>query len=306
MSATLLESRAINEIAGVLYDFLPGKPHPYANAKISFEGISKDLNLSSLWTGGSKRPAITALLQSTLELHRDRFCQLMLEIIKRGMAYRDNKGDPITRDEIQLLNDLIVGVGFKIPKLWDEAFLNSLPSVEVKPEQKQVQVSQGMLDHLNNELLNLSRLAPQARGFAFEKYLKELFAAFDLEPRSSFRLVGEQIDGSLQHDGHTYLIEVKWQNEQIGNRDLSVFQEQVESKSRWSRGLYISFSGFTSDGLEAFARGRSTSIIGFTGEDLFFILDGKMPLPEAISRKTRRAAETGQFLVRIYELSLEQ
>jgi len=37
--------------------------------------------------------------------------------------------------------------------------------------------------------------SPQSRGFAFEKYLKSIFEISGLEPRGSFKLVGEQIDG---------------------------------------------------------------------------------------------------------------
>ena len=38
---------------------------------------------------------------------------------------------------------------------------------------------------------------PQKRGFEFERFLNAMFAAYGLSPRSSFRLVGEQIDGSF-------------------------------------------------------------------------------------------------------------
>ncbi len=39
------------------------------------------------------------------------------------------------------------------------------------------------------------------------------------------------------------------------------------------------------------------------GQDLFFILDGKMRLDEAINMKARRAAEGNDFFVSVFELS---
>ena len=46
-------------------------------------------------------------------------------------------------------------------------------------------------------LITISLMDPQPRGYAFEKFLKDVFDAFGLAARASFRLRGEQIDGSL-------------------------------------------------------------------------------------------------------------
>ena len=62
-------------------------------------------------------------------------------------------------------------------------------------------------------LLDVSKLNPQPRGYAFEKFLKGMFDAFGLSARASFRLVGEQIDGSFVLGGDTYLLEAKWTND---------------------------------------------------------------------------------------------
>src|ERR1051325_4262830 len=99
MSLSLSESQAINEIAKRLYEFLPGKAHPFADQRISFLAAAHDCGVGPLWSGGSKLPAIASLLQETLEHHRDRFCPLLLEVIKRGLIYRNSKRNPITREE---------------------------------------------------------------------------------------------------------------------------------------------------------------------------------------------------------------
>lgn len=163
-------------------------------------------------------------------------------------------------------------------------------------------VNPATLAELKELLLGMSSLESHQRGFAFEKILTQLFDVYGLAPRGSFRLMGEQIDGSFEINSDTYLLEAKWHTEQIPQSDLLIFREKVESKSTWARGMFISYSDFTEHGRKAFARGRATNIIGMTGQDLFFILDGDMSLPEVILRKARRATETGEFFVSVFDL----
>ena len=102
---------------------------------------------------------------------------------------------------------------------------------------------------------------PQLRGFAFEKYLNNLFEVYGLQPRGSFRVIGEQIDGSFLLHNEVYLLEAKWTNKKIDKGDLVIFNEKVSSKSGFTRGLFISFSGFSDEALATFANGRTINIV---------------------------------------------
>lgn len=202
MALSLKESQAVIELAKILYDFLPANPYPSANQALSFPGVAQKLGLQKFWQGGSKRPAVTTLLTCTLENERGRFCALVLEIVKTAFIYRANK-DPVTREHIIALNSAVLRIGFKIPDLWESDFLNGLPSNTNATENKVELAKKVDVTHLSSGFLEILKLDPQRRGFAFEKFLKDVFAAFDLSPKSSFRLVGEQIDGSLQIDSDT-------------------------------------------------------------------------------------------------------
>lgn len=304
MNLSLIEIQTISEMADFLYPFLPGNPHPYADQSISFAGIASDLDLERFWTGGSKRPAIATLLEGTLSQAKNKFCPLMIQIVTLGLKYR-GKSNPITKEEIEQLNEFINKLDFKIPELWNPNFLEGLPSV--KPKEDKVATAKketlkNILPLLLKELLNLEKLASQKRGYAFEKFLNTLFNTFDMKARSPFRLVGEQIDGSIEFKGNIYLIEAKWQNAPVGNADLLVLHGKVGGKASWSRGIFISYSGFTKEGLEAFSKGRPTNLIAVTGQDLYFILEGKMPLDQIIRLKARLAAEEGRVYVPVQEL----
>ena len=87
MSLSLSETQVIAELADHLYDYLPGKAHPYARPPISFETIAVQSGLGNFWPGGSKLPAITALLEHTLEHQRGRFCDLVVTVVREGIKY---------------------------------------------------------------------------------------------------------------------------------------------------------------------------------------------------------------------------
>jgi hypothetical protein len=156
------------------------------------------------------------------------------------------------------------------------------------------------IEQLRADLLELSKLEPHPRGFAFEKFLKRLFDTYGLEAREPFRLRGEQIDGSFQLTGDTYLLEAKWQGPQCGVADLHAFQGKIEQKAAWTRGLFISNSGFSDDGLLAFGRGKR--VICMDGLDLYETLHRALPLNHVLERKARRAAETGLPFARVRDL----
>ncbi len=153
---------------------------------------------------------------------------------------------------------------------------------------------------LMSRLLEVSSLPPQKRGYAFEAFLKEMFDAYDLCARASFRLTGEQIDGSFVMQNETYLLEAKWQNTPIGVADLHTFEGKLGEKASWSRGFFVSNSGFSIEGLQAFGRGKR--IICMDGFDLSEMLRLKLPFVEILQAKVRRAAETGNPFVSVRDL----
>lgn len=153
---------------------------------------------------------------------------------------------------------------------------------------------------LKTKLIELSSMAAQPRGYAFEAWLKEAFDCFGLEAREPFRHRGEQIDGSFVLQGETYLVEAKWQSAPTGVADLHAFHGKLEQKAAWARGLFVSNSGFTPDGLAAFGRGKR--VICMDGLDLFDALERQIPLNHVLERKVRRAAESGLPFERVRDL----
>ncbi|MCL2799509.1 MAG: restriction endonuclease [Endomicrobia bacterium] len=291
-----LEELAISELSDILYDFLPGQAHPYANQSISFKGIADKIGLSKFWQGGSKRPSINILLSQTFDCERGKFCQLILEIVKTSIKYKPKE---LYREKISKVNDSLLKLKFKIPELHDRTFLTSLPT-----EKKDANIKHPIeVDRkkIYSDLMALSNLedTPQKRGFEFEKFLNNMFLVFGLKPRESFRVVGEQIDGSIELDNEIYLIEAKWHNSQTSVSELDAFSAKIKRKADWTRGLFISFNGFTQEAVTAFEKGN-VNLITMTGQDIYFILEGSnnkyIDLLECLRHKCRYTAETGNII----------
>lgn len=184
-----------------------------------------------------------------------------------------------------------------IERLGGKVSRNQTSDSAVKKDDK---LSDEVASDLLRKLIEITSLDPQPRGYAFERFLKTLFDINGMAGRASFRVVGEQIDGSFELDGETYLLEAKWTNRQTDAADLRAFNAKVQDKASWSRGLFLSNSGFTEEGLAAFGKGKS--LVCMDGFDLSEMLIQRLSLKFVLSKKVRRAAETGRPFVRLRDL----
>ena len=302
-TTTLAETQALAEMADLLYSFLPGSGAPY-----TWREAAAEHGLDSFWVGGSKLPAITQLLEATFEGRRDRFCGLLLTAVKQGMKYRVRKKEPVTREEVQRLNALVRQVGFGIPELLDQKFLDGLPSKTPKdqggpapvpktdPQATARAILYQEMEKLRQQFLVLfAEKNVQARGYAFEGFLNDLFRVNGLAPREPFRVVGEQIDGSFEWQSHVFLLEARWRADVADAPDLYVLRGKVEGKSDWTRGLFISMNDFSSLAADTFSKGRRANLITMDGQDLMLILEQRCSLQDAIRVKLRHAGETGEI-----------
>ncbi len=179
-------------------------------------------------------------------------------------------------------------------------------SITAQPPPKlQPLVSRETLAALRNRFLQISTLPPHDRGYALEKFLYDLFDAYRFNPRPSFRIVGEQIDGSIEFGHEVYLIEAKWQSEPIVQGDLAVLDSRVSGHSQIGRGIFITADCFSKDGITAHERLRPSAMIGIDGQDLHYALEHALPLDEVLRRKLRWLVETGNFHYPVSEFVTE-
>jgi len=100
---------------------------------------------------------------------------------------------------------------------------------------------------------------PQARGYHFERLLTALFQRLAYGREGEGSVYQEQIDGSFQHGGTTYL---SARSEVAPCEDRG--QGQLSERLEGTRGLFVSFEGFTDGALEAFTARRIILLTAWT------------------------------------------
>jgi hypothetical protein len=108
VALSLKETRAISGLADTLYEFLPGSGRAMWRGHVNFGTVAAKVGVGDFWQGGSKKPVINFLLSQTLEYRRGAFQNLILEIVRCGLIYRQKQHKPITITEIDDLNGHIL------------------------------------------------------------------------------------------------------------------------------------------------------------------------------------------------------
>jgi hypothetical protein len=300
---TMVESQSIAELADSLYSFLPA-----SFSAITWPSVAESLGVRECWPDiNSKTQAIPIFLRNLLEHRRGRFCDTILRVIQEGLTYRLRKGNPVTREELETINGLLRKVQFQIPELHERAFLDGLPSSSESPadttDPAAPNVSRQTIDTLRSKFLTLcTEPDERKRGFDFERFLTEFFSAFGLDPRGSFRVNGEQIDGSFEWQRDVFMVEARWRKTPANAADLYVLHGKAE-KSEWTRGLFISINGFSDLASPTFSVGRKANLIAMSGQDLILILEQRWTLPDALRRKLRHTGETAEVFKPLHELT---
>jgi hypothetical protein len=98
----------------------------------------------------------------------------------------------------------------------------------------------------------------QQRGFQLERFLNGFLDFEGLNPRGSFKIIGEQIDGSFAWAASTYLVEAKWVKEPVAGAEFGAFIYKIAGKTLDTRGLYISINGYSPQAMaRTSAKGRA-------------------------------------------------
>jgi hypothetical protein len=163
------------------------------------------------------------------------------------------------------------------------------------------QATAARLAELKAQYQQIVSLTPQQRGFALEKFLHEVFDAFDLEPHRSFRVEGEQIDGGFTLGSEQFLLEAKWQQEPVARDDLDIFKVEIERRSENTLGLLVSINGFQPTAVSLHT-GNHAPMILMDGGDLYAVLDGRIDLREPLNRKRRESSMTGRIMITAAEI----
>lgn len=145
-----------------------------------------------------------------------------------------------------------------------------------RERQAEVQRAGMDLEKLNSRLTALAiRLGEQAAGYEFQTWFYDLLDYSEIVNRRPYVHRGRQIDGSLTHDGTTYLAELKFTREQAVATDVDSFFKKVTDKGDNTMGIMVSISGYSSVAKDE-ASGPKTPLLLIDHGHLYIVLSGVM------------------------------
>jgi hypothetical protein len=131
------------------------------------------------------------------------------------------------------------------------------------------------------------------RGYYFEKIIYSLLVYSNLEPSTSFRPDGEEIDGSFFWNNFTFLLEAKWHKKEIEASKVYSFKGKVEGKFHLTSGVFISMSNYSTDCEAAVRYGKSQDVLFFTKEDVEDMIMHKVRFSDILKFKFQEASLSG-------------
>jgi len=142
----------------------------------------------------------------------------------------------------------------------------------------------------------------QKGGYDFQDWFFDLLDYCELQNRRPFNSEGRQIDGSLTHEGTTYLVELKFTSKQADAVDIDSLRAKVDDKADNTMGIMVSISGYSGVAVQS-ASGRQTKLLLLDASHLFLFLTGAIAFAELISRLRRHASQTGESFLQAANFS---
>lgn len=134
----------------------------------------------------------------------------------------------------------------------------------------------------------------QQRGYRLETFLNGFLAHEGLAPRGSFRIEGEQIDGSFSTAGKTWLLEAKWVTAPVSGAEFGAFEWKLQGKTADTRGLFVSINGFSQEAIQALNHKGTLRFACLDGAHLLRATEANWTLERILNIVWRHASETGE------------
>jgi hypothetical protein len=168
--------------------------------------------------------------------------------------------------------------------------------IKAKAREKRAKVQRSLTDlaALRQRLDDLHlKVGTQEGGYAFQEWLYDLLDFFDIDNRRPYVSDGRQIDGSLTHEGTTYLVELKFTGTQADATDIDSLRAKVEDKADNTMGILVSISSYSGVAITG-ASGRRGLLLLLDAQHIYMCLAGVLGFRDIVSRLRRHAAQTGE------------
>ncbi|VBB05705.1 restriction endonuclease type iv mrr [Lucifera butyrica] len=166
--------------------------------------------------------------------------------------------------------------------------------LRIKAQMDREKNGQCQLATLRGKFLECYKLEGQKRGYAFEKIFPELMRINEIIVDESFKIVGEQIDGAIKFDGHHYLVELKWTNEKIDQKNIASLYLKVEGKLE-ARGIFIAMNGYSNEVIQSLPKGKNLKVLLLDGIHITNVISGLYTFKELMEYAISQASLKGEI-----------
>lgn len=133
---------------------------------------------------------------------------------------------------------------------------------------------------------------PQRRGKELENVLNELFSIYGILLKEGFRQYEDdvrgptdQVDGVIEFQGNTYLVEMKWTKDNVSKSLISDHLVRVYHRGL-TRGIFISCSNYTEPAINVSKEAlQRTVFVLITLDEIVFMLEQKRDLKSLLKQK---------------------
>lgn len=150
------------------------------------------------------------------------------------------------------------------------------------------------LNELRGKFMDAHSRPAQEKGYVLESIFTELMRISGIPVEEPFKISGEQLDGAIKHEGHYYLIELKWTAGKTDPKEIGHFYYKVDGKLE-ARGIFLSINGFTSGVLETLPKGKNLKVLLLDGSHLMNVLQGLYRFQELLEHSVSQAALRGNI-----------
>ncbi|MBR3481726.1 MAG: hypothetical protein IKH45_02410 [Neisseriaceae bacterium] len=270
--------------------------------------LSDNLIVSRLDWNTSKRDTVIELVRYLEKQHNGteellHLCNAICELTDFSHLLKEENGVQKAQNAKRAIEQLRTLITPRQEEIEKEK-IRKKNRVESEKQKQEFKNTKQILEDIRQKFLELSndKSDPQKRGYELEPIMNKLFELEDLNPKSSFKTTGEQIDGAFVLENTHYLFEAKWHSKPIEKIELVSFADKVKGKLKTTLGLFLSINGFSQDSLTAFQQRQEPSVILMDGADLMAVLDQRISLSKLISRKKEIASTKGKIFANIQEI----
>jgi len=153
------------------------------------------------------------------------------------------------------------------------------------------------LENIKDQFLNFAKVTlqedKQKRGYWLEKVFYELLQVEQIEHSKPYKKEYEQIDGHFRFKSFDYLVEIKWTDSLIIQKDISIFEGKLSTKGQSTRGFILSIAGFDQSAIQA-AKGKNPRLIFMDGAEFLSILEERSTFYDIMHHKEYNLVKFGK------------